>query len=448
MTTLSPAPLNKAVLAPGCLPLAGHLFQLARSRMDFLTSLNQYGSLVEVRMGTQRAYVVTDPELLHQMLVSEASSFDKGRIYKKVRRFVGNGLATAENATHRPHRKMLQPAFHRQRIAGYIDIMRGMAETTISQWQPGQVIALDKQIDELVTSMVAKVLFSSDLGHTAVDEIHRSLPILVRGVALRALVPTVLEWALPDNRQYSAAVKRTKNVIAEVIAGYQSEGVDHGDLLSMIIAARYENTNLPMNDQQIHDEVMTFLLGGVEATAPTVAWVFHELAQNPEIEEKLHKEVDSILSDDPLTYTTIPRLEYTNRVITESLRVYASTLLMRRVVKPITLGGVSLPIGAELIYSPYAIHRNPRWFPEPNRFDPDRWLPERAASIPRDAYVPFSDGAHTCIANSFAMAEMTLDVALIASKWQLRPVPGEQVRPVARSAVHPSQLNMICQPRA
>jgi cytochrome P450 len=437
----------KAAVAPGRWPLVGHLFALAFSRMVFLTSLNTCGRLVEVRLGTQPAYVVTHPDLLHQMLVTDAHSFDKGRIFDKARRFVGNGLATASTETHRTHRRMLQPAFHLHRITAYTETMHQMAQAAIAQWRPGQILDVGREMDELVTSVVAKVLFSSDLGHGVVAEVHRSLPVIVRGVALRAVMPTGLEWALPDNRQYGAAVKRLKTVIADVIAGYRATGADHGDLLSMVIAAQDKHTGQQMDDQQVHDEVMTFLLGGIETSAASLAWVFHELAHHPEVEQKLHAELEAVLNGSAPTYEHVRRLDYTNRVVTEVLRVYASTLLMRRVIQPVILGGIPLPVGAELIYSPYAVHRDPRWYPNPECFDPDRWLPERAARIPRHAYVPFGGGARTCIANSFARTEIVIDVAVVASRWRLRPIPGQQVRKVAHAAVHPSRLLMTCHPR-
>ena len=447
MVTLS-RPTPKAMLAPGNLPGIGHLFQLARYRMGFLTRLNACGGLVEVRLGTKPAYVVTDPDLLHQMLVTDAHRFDKGRMFDKARRFIGNGIATANNADHRPHRKMLQPAFHWQRIAGYVDTMCQVTKDLIDTWQPGQRVDIRKAMDNLTMSIVAKVLFTAEIGARAAEQVHDCVPTIIQGTLVRGVIPSALEWIpLPDGRRYENAMTRMKEVIAEVVAGYRTKGVDHGDLLSMIIAAQNEETGDYLADQQIHDEVMTFLLGGVEVPAAALAWVLYEVVKDPKISEKLYAEVDSVLVGSSLSYESISQLKYTNQVINETLRLYSSTLLMRRVVEPVTLGGVPLPAGAEIIFSPYAIHRDPRWFPEPERFDPDRWSPERAVAIPRNAFVPFGAGARMCIANSFAMTEMATVIALIAARWRLELVPGERVRAIARAAVHPSRMTMTCHPR-
>jgi cytochrome P450 len=439
--------LAAAPVVPGGWPLAGHLPALLRERLDFLPSLGAYGDVVAVRLGPKRAYVVTAPEVLHELLVTHAAKFDKGRIFEKARRFVGNGLATAETEGHRVHRQMLQPAFHQQRIAGYAETMRQMAEEAVAAWEPGAVIDLGLEMDTLVTSVVAKVLFSAELAEAAIAEVHRSFPVVVEGLAVRSLLPAGLEWALPDRRRYDAAVRRLRHVIAEIIARYRADGADHGDLLSMIIAAQDEQTGARMDDEQVHDEVMTFLLGGINTSAAALAWIFWELHQHPEVERQLHEEVDAVLDGQPPRLDDVRRLEHVNRVVAEVLRLYASTLLMRRVREPVVLGGVAMPVGTEVIYTPYGLHRDPRWFPDPDRFDPDRWLPERAAEIPRYAYLPFGSGPRVCIANAFAKTELAIDVAVIASRWRLRPLPGQQVHPIARAAVHPSRLLVSCEPR-
>lgn len=439
--------MSEVAVAPGGRPLIGHLLPLARSRMDFLVSLNSCGKLVEVRLGTRPAYVVTHPDLLHQMLVTEAQKFDKGRIFDKARRFVGNGLATASTETHRTHRRMLQPAFHHKRISAYAATMTEIAGEIVTGWRPGQTIEMGRAMDEMVTQVVSKILFSSDLGEAAVAEVHRSLSVVVSGAALRAVLPSGLEYLSPDVFRYSAAVRRLKKVIASVIKGYRAADTDTGDLLSMVIAAQDELTGGRMGDQQIADEVMTFLLGGIESSAAHLAWIFYELAKNPDLERRLHEEVDSVLEGRAPVFDDLKRLELTNRIVSEALRAYAGTILMRRVIHPVELGGTRLPAGAEIIFSPYAVHRDPRWFPEPDRFDPDRWLPERAANIPAAAFVPFGSGARKCIGNHFSMTEMGIVIALIASRWRLRLTPGRPVRALARAAVHPSPMYMVCEPR-
>jgi cytochrome P450 len=439
----------QAPLAPGRWPLAGHIVPLARRRMAFITSLNACGAVVEVRLGPRRAYVVTDPDALHELLATQAEKFDKGQMFDQARRYIGNGLATAANDEHRVHRRMLQPAFHQQRIAEYAKTMRRTAEATVSRWEPGMELDVVRFADELTTEIVAKVLLSAELPPQALAELREVLPTITRGTIVRGLVPPSLNWLpLPDGRRFNDALERVERLIGEVLARRRTDGSDHGDLLSMIVSAEADETGMRLDDRQVQNQAMTFLLGGVETPAAALAWTFHQLAEHPQVERQVHDELDRVCSEgQPIDVERVRQLECLRRVIAEVLRLYASTLLMRRVREPVVLGGVRLPVGAEVIFSPYAVHRDPRWFPDPDRFDPDRWLPERAAQIPRHAYIPFGSGPRICIAGAFARVELATVVATVAANWRLRPAPGEQVRAVAHAVVHPSRLTMICEPR-
>ncbi|CAM5329500.1 hypothetical protein SAVIM338S_00894 [Streptomyces avidinii] len=322
-----------------------------------------------------------------------------------------------------------------------------MQEASTS-WEPGQTVAVDRVMNELSLTMLAKTLFSANTAAPAADLIRSSLPVLAGGLIVRTLMP---EWwtrlPLPGNRRFDRAVHTMSTAIDEAVRSYRADGQDHGDVLSMLLAIR-DTDGRPLTDQQIRDQIIGFGLAGVETTGATLAWIFHELGRHPDIEQRVHHEIDTVLGDRPPTHADVPALEYTGRVITETLRLHALWIVMRRTLNPVQLGGTTLPAGAEVLYSAYALHRDPRWFPDPERFDPDRWLPERAHTIPKGAYIPFSAGAHKCIGDALAFTEMTITVAAICRHWRLRPVPGVRVREVARGDVHPNRLPMTTEPRS
>ncbi len=205
------------------------------------------------------------------------------------------------------------------------------------------------------------------------------------------IIPVALaqKLPLPSNLRFNQALNRTRAVVDQIINDYQKAGVDHGDVLSTLLAARDEETGEGMTNREIHDQIMTLVLAGTETAAATLAWAFHLLGKNPEVERRLHTEVDEVLSGRPAGFDDVPKLSYTQRVITETLRLYPSTwILTRRTTAEVELGGHRLAPGTNILFSPYALHRDPDSFPDPERFDPDRWLPERSKAVPRGAMIP------------------------------------------------------------
>lgn len=235
-------------------------------------------------------------------------------------------------------------------------------------------------------------------------------------------------------------------IVLDVIGSRRAEGVtDHGDLLSTLLRAQDESGD-GMTDQQTYDEVLTLLTAGIETTALALAWAFHEVSRHPEVERRLVAELDEVLGGRPVTFADLPRLTYTAAVVHEVLRMYPVWILMRRAVEPVDLDGVRLPAGAEVIVSPHALHHDPASFPDPHRFDPDRWLSPSHA-VPRGAYIPFAAGVRQCVGNAFAQAEVVITLATVLSRWRLVPVPGKPVRTKFTSAAYPSGLLMTAVPR-
>ncbi len=435
-------------VAPGRLPLLGHTVSMLRRRHLFTALLRNHGDVVRIDLGTMRTYFVTNPRLVNELLVTKGSSFRKGALFDRFQPIFGNGLATSNGEFHHRQRRMVQPAFHRRRIARYAETMARAAADWTAEWRPGQVRVLEEDTQALAVTVVGEALFSTELGKRAVEEVRRSLFTVIKHGMIRALSPSFVEkLPLPGNRAFDEAVARMRAIVLEVVRGWRADGVDRGDLLSVLLMAQDPDTGADMTDEQVHDEVMTLLVGGVETTALALAWTFHELARHPEVEHRVHAEVDRVLGGRTPTFADVGDLVYLRQVVNEVLRMYPVWFLMRRSLVPVRLGDAALPEGAEVIFSPHALHHDPASFEEPYRFDPDRWSPERAALIPKGAFVPFGAGTRQCVGNLFAQAEIVIAAATVAARWRLVPVPGKPVRVKFTSAAYPSGMLMTAEPR-
>jgi cytochrome P450 len=432
-------------VAPGRLPFLGHTLPLLRKRFEFTANLRGQGDLVEIYLGPMRTLFVTSPQLMHQVLVTDAPKFHKGRMFDKFRPFMGNGLVMSNGAFHLRQRRMMQPAFHRDRIAGYANTMVRATQELVDSWRPGEVRRIEEDMQGLAVTIVGEALFSTEIGERAVDEARRSIFVIIKNGIVRSLSPGFVEkLPIRANREFDAAIARMRAIVQEVIASWRADGTDQGDLLSMLMLARDE-AGEPMTDQQVFDEVITLLSAGIETTALALAWIFHEIAADPEIEQRVLTELDEVLAGRPVTVDDVPNLPYVGQVANEVLRKYPLWLLMRRVAEEVDLGGVRLTPGTELIISPHAMHHNPEHYPDPERFDPDRWTPERARQLPKGAFVPFGGGIHQCIGNHFALTEIVIAVATVLSRYRL--VPDRPVRTKFTNAVYPIGLLMKAVPR-
>ncbi|XVS61484.1 cytochrome P450 [Actinosynnema sp. CA-299493] len=435
-------------VAPGRLPVLGHTVSMLRRRHLFTALLRNHGDVVRIDLGTMRTYFVTNPRLVHELLVTKGSSFRKGALFDRFQPIFGNGLATSNGGFHQRQRRMVQPAFHRRRIAHYVETMARAAADWTADWRPGQVRVLEEDTQALAVTIVGEALFSTELGKRAVEEVRRSLFTVLKQGMVRALSPSFVEkLPLPGNRAFDEAITRMRAIVLDVVRGWREDGVDRGDLLSVLLTAQDPDTGAGMSDEQVHDEVMTLLVGGVETTALALAWTFHEIAGHPEVERRVHAEVDEVLGGRTPTFADVGDLVYLKQVVNEVLRMYPVWFLMRRTLAPVELGDVTLPEGTEVIFSPHALHHDPTSFEDPDRFDPDRWSPERAARIPKGAFVPFGAGARQCVGNLFAQTEIVVAAATVAARWRLVPVPGKPVRVKFTSAAYPSGMLMTAVPR-
>ncbi|MET9431767.1 MULTISPECIES: cytochrome P450 [unclassified Streptomyces] len=435
--------------APGAVPLLGHALKLWRDPLGFLTSLRETGDLVQVSLGTMPVYVATSAELVHEVTVRQARSFEKGRLFDRLRPLAGNGLATADGEVHRRHRRLIQPMFHPQRITAYAEIMSGNARALADSWTAGQEIELEQAMASYAIETLASTLFSLDIGLPAVEAVRENLPVVLKNMLIRAASPKFLDrLPIRANRDFDTAAATLRKVIDEVVATTREKGpTDRNDLLTVLLAARDTETGESLTDTEVRDELSTILFAGAETTASTLAWTFHELARHPDVEKQLVAEIEEVVGDRPVAIEDVPRLVAVRRVLDEVIRLHGVTMLMRRTTAPVELGGHSLPVGTEVAFSLYAMHRSPDLYAEPERFDPDRWLPERRAEIPRQAYIPFGAGNRKCIGDAFVWTEATIALATILARWQLRPVPGHTPREVASAVAHPDRVPMTVHPR-
>ncbi|MEU8302905.1 cytochrome P450 [Actinomadura sp. NPDC048955] len=434
---------------PGKLPVIGHSLSLMRDPLAFMESLRPYGDVVRVSIGRLPVYVVTSSSLVHHLLVAEAGNVEKGMLFDKVRPLIGNGVFTSNGAFHMRQRRLLQPAFHRDRIAGYTRIMSEETARRAGEWRPRQVLDVQREIFDLTLKIIAATLFATDHAREVVAEFQQNFPRIVAGIGWRTIAPTPLVERLPvpANRRFNEATRGLRRAVQETIARYRADGRDHGDILSMLLAAKDERTGEGMSDEEIHDEVIALLVGGTESTALTLSWLFYELGRHPELDARLHAEIRTVLGDRRIGFEDVGEMTFVRALITETLRLHHPIwIVMRRARSPIDLGGVRIPRGAEIVFSPHTQQLDPGLFPEPHRFEPGRWL-SSSAPVPRESFLPFGAGRRVCLGDAFAWTEMTVTVTTIAAHWSLTPAPGSRVRPLALATVYPRDLRMVLDPR-
>ncbi|MFJ2008280.1 cytochrome P450 [Streptomyces chartreusis] len=434
--------------APRRVPLIGHAIPLMRDRLAFLQGLRAHGPIVRITIGPKRVTVVNSPELLQQMLTSKAGHFTKGLLFEKLKLFGEDALPIAEGDRHMRRRRLMQPAFHRQQIDQYLRTMHSTVDPMIAAWPSSAPLDLKTEMQLMTQNVVMAALFSTTPDRATAHTILESVDTLFAAALRHALLPIPLLDRLPTrrNRQVRHASRQVRAAVGEIITDHLARPDAYHDIVSLLLSVR-EQDGTPLTDEDILSEITGLLAAGSETTAVTLTWLFHELSRNPDLERRIHKEVDTSLTAGPLTAQTLTRLAFTRRLVNESLRLYSPAwLVTRQTCQPVRLGGVDLPAGEDIVWSPYTLHRDPSLYPDALRFDPDRWLPERPQP-PKGSFIPFGAGKRQCMGNEFALAEATLITAMVASRWRLRPVPGPAVRPVGAITLHPSALRMSAEPR-
>jgi cytochrome P450 len=400
------------------------LVALRRDPLGFITGLaREHGDVVRFSLGGERTYLVSDPELVREVLVTRNRSFVKGRALDRARFILGEGLLTSNGDFHLRQRRLAQPAFHRERIASYAATMTAYAERHQGRWRDGETIDVADAMARLTLAIAGKTLLDADVEDEAGD-IGAALADTVKMFELVSLplAELMLFLPLPGVIRLRRARARLDATIYRIIAERRAAGLDRGDLLSMLMLARdEEGDGGAMSDRQLRDEALTLFLAGHETTANALTWTWSLLAQHAEVEGALHAEVDAVLGGRAPSWEDVPRLAYTRAVLAESMRVRPPVWIIgRRATEDVPLGRWTIPRGSLVVMSQWVVHRDPRWWREPERFDPARWLGERDRAQPRLAYFPFSSGTRVCIGEQFAWAEGVLVLATIARRWRLR----------------------------
>jgi cytochrome P450 len=417
------------------------MIRFRRDPLSFLQRLvKQYGDFVRFPMGGQLMSFVNDPESIQDVLVTYNSNFVKGRALQRARRLLGQGLLTSESDLHRRQRRLVQPAFHRQRIASYASVMVEHADRTSNRWRNADTFDMSQEMMRLTLGIVAKTLFDADVQSEA-DEIGEAMTCILRmfNLLMFPFAELIEKLPLPQMRRYHRMRARLDSVIYRIINERRQSGEDHGDLLSMLLFAQdHEDDSGGMSDTQVRDEALTLFLAGHETTANALSWSWYLLSQNPEVERKLHAELDEVLHGRLPTIGDVPNLPYTEMIVTESIRLYPPAWAIgRRALTEQKIGKHVVPADSIVLLSPFVTQRDARFFAEPDRFDPDRWTAEAKQSRPQYAYFPFGGGLRRCIGEGFAWAEAILVLATLASRWRVHLVPGTRVAPKALITLRP-----------
>jgi cytochrome P450 len=408
------------------------IYRPGRNPLTFFTDLaRQYGDVVYLKLGGERLFVISDPIWIKDVLVTRQASFMKGRGLERAKRLLGQGLLTSEGALHRQQRRLLQPAFHRDRIATYAATMTGYADRVQCGWKDGQTFDVAREMQRLTLLIVGKTLFDTDVEAEAGEVGDAMNGVLESFWLLMLPFSRALEHLpLPRIRRGQRARAKLDAMIYRMIHDRRASGEDRGDLLSMLLTAQDEEQRGGMSDRQVRDEAMTIFLAGHETTANALMWTWYLLSQSPEVEARLHQEIDRVIGDRLPTLSDIPALPYVEQVVTESMRLYPPAWIIgRRALEEYQLGDYTIPTRSIVIMSPFIVHRDPRHFPDPECFRPERWTPEFKAKLAPFAYFPFGGGARRCIGESFAWMELALVLSTIARRWRLRLVPGHPIVP-------------------
>jgi cytochrome P450 len=413
----------------------GVLLSFRRDPITFLMrNAREFGDIGHFMAGSQHYFFVNHPDYIKDILVTHDADFKKGRGLERAKWMLGNGLLTSEGEFHRRQRRLAQPAFHRDRIARYAGIMVEYADRMQrTRWHDGKTLDIAEEMTHLTLAIAGKTLFDTDTEPEA-QQVRQALSVTMKRFN-RFMLPFAefLDGLpLPGNRRYRAARHQLDSIIYRIIDERRRSGEDHGDLLSMLLAAQDEEGGGQMTNLQLRDEAMTIFLAGHETTANALTWAWYLLSKHPDVEARLHHELNSVLGGRLPVAPDFSCLRYTEMVITETMRLYPPAwIVARRALKDYRLAQYIVPAGAIILMSQYVMHHDMRYFPDPLRFDPDRWMPDARASRPQFSYFPFGGGSRRCIGEGFAMMEAVMVLATLAQTWSPRCLATHRV------ALHP-----------
>ncbi len=438
MTTAPQTAAPRTAPGPRGRLLLGNMHHIRRRPLEFYTSLRrQYGDVVRFRTtGPFNAFLLSHPDDVEYVLRKNARNYPKEEfVNAKLKLFLGEGLLTSEGEFWLRQRRLAQPAFHRQRLAALATLMTDATGAMLARWEPdagsGRPLDVADEMAHLTLGIVGRALLGVDLSEKA-GALGRAFEVALEHVNHRSTHMLAVPERIPTprNRRFLMARRKLDEAVYRIIAERRRSGEDTGDLLSMLLAARDEETGEGMSDQQLRDEVVTILIAGYETTADALAWTWYLLGAHPETRARLRAELAAVLAGRVPTVEDLPQLPYTRMVLQEAMRLYPPAWgLLRQAREDDEIRGYRIPARVRIVISQYVVHRHPGFWEEPERFDPERFAPGRVASRPPFAYFPFGGGQRMCIGNNFAMMEAQLILATVAQRYRLDLVPGHPVEP-------------------
>ena len=399
----------------------------------------EFGDVVPFRILHHPAFYLFHPDAIEEVLVTKARDFVKSDAIRLLTPILGNGLLLSEGDSWLRQRRLVQPGFHRQRVTAYGELMTGFAEDRMQRWKPGSTLDAHAEMMAITQAIVAKTLFDASVSDDS-GSVASALHVLLIDFfnRLRTVVRFPSWMPTPANLKVRRAIRDLDALVYRIIETRRASGEDRGDVLSMLLHAQDADDGSRMTDKQVRDEVMTLFLAGHETTAVALSWTWYLLAQNPRVDAALAEELRTVLDGRPPTVADLPRLRYTEMIVNESMRLFPPAYaLSRQVLRPTEIAGYPIPARAAVVMPLWVTQRDPRWFDRPEEFLPERWADDLAKRLPRFAYAPFGGGPRQCIGNTFALMEAVLLLAVIAQRFRLELVPGQDIRPVPYVTLRP-----------
>ncbi|MGQ4345520.1 MULTISPECIES: bifunctional albaflavenone monooxygenase/terpene synthase [unclassified Streptomyces] len=441
--------LSVPPLAGGGVPVLGHGWKLARDPLAFFTQLRDHGDIVRLKLGPKTVYAVTTPALTGALALNPDYEIG-GPLWESLEGLLGNkGVATANGPMHRRQRRTIQPAFRADIIPEYGPIMEEESRAFADRWEGGATVDCTSESFRVAVRMAARCLLRGRFMDERAERLSLALATVFRGMYQRMVIPAgpLYRLPLPSMRKFDRALADLHALVDEIIAERRASGQKPDDLLTALLEAKNDDGD-PIDEQEIHDQVVAILTPGSETIASTIMWLLQVLTEHPEEADKVAAEVQSVVGDRPVGFDDVRKLSHTNNVVVEAMRLRPAVwILTRRAVTETELGGYRIPAGADIVYSPYAIQRDPRSYQEHLDFDPDRWLPERSKDIPKYAMRPFSVGNRKCPSDHFSMAQLTLVTATVASRWRFGQVSGSNDATRVGITLRPHGLRLKADPR-
>ncbi|UFS99778.1 cytochrome P450 [Nocardia huaxiensis] len=443
-----PRTLSEIPSAPGGLPLVGHSLQALRNAPGFVTAVGQLGPIVRMRFGRKTGYILTTPELVRQVAVSDAE-FEREDLREAIEDVAGGSVNVLRGAEHKLRRRMISPSLRQSRLAQYSKSASDIANAWSAGLPAGGRVNLMDEAHGLVLDTVSSTLFTAEFSASARHEIRDNIPWLLSQVIIRtAMPPQIRRLRVISNWRWRTKARHLRRAVGAVIAEYRRRDEDFNDVVSALIRHTDPETGATLSDDHIIDEAILMLAGGVGSMASLAGWLWHEVMRHPEVAERLYAELDAVVGPEGIRPADLEALPYLKQVVAETIRFWGPWISAANSVADLTIGEVTIPAGSAIMFSPYMVQHDPHNFPHPEHFDPDRWSPERADDTAKKASLSFGVGRRRCLGDHFAMLEIALASAALLARWRPVPDPDYTVRPSNRDFVlSPSAIPVTLHPR-